>query len=379
MLLAHGGYDGPPPLTVHTAFTQWELDPWLTTGIAIVAVLYLTGVWRMRRRGDRWPVGRTFSFIVLGLGTLVVATMSALGVYDDTLFTDHMIQHMVISMVTPVFLALGAPVTLALRTLRRRPRKAILTVIHSRVTRLFTLPPIAWAHFVLLPFVLYYTGWYAATLRSDLLHELLHLQFLVAGCLFFWPLLGLDPLPGRLSYPGRMLVTFLALPFHAILGVSIMLQQSLIAADYYRALARPWGPTLMADQYAGGGLLWASGDVVGLLFFSTMFFQWQRADARQALRDDRRLDREELRVGRLAAARPGVGTSAADGAGALGVGASGVRAAGVGGVGAAGVPEQPEPVLMRPWWEVDPGPLAERARRYGWTHEEPEPEPTAGE
>jgi cytochrome c oxidase assembly factor CtaG len=325
-------YDGPPALTVSGAFSQWEVDRYLAVGIAVVAVLYVTGVVRMHRRGDEWSWLRTTSFLLGGLGTIVIATMSALGVYDDTLFTDHMIQHMMLSMVAPVFLALGAPVTLALRTLRPGGRRTLLAVLHSRVARLVTWTPIAWAHFVLLPFVLYHTTWYAATLEHDGLHELLHVQILLAGCMFFWPLLGLDPLPGRLSYPARMLVTFLSLPFHAILGLSVMLQTSLIAGDYYRALGRPWGPSLSGDQYAGGGVLWATGDLVGLLFFGTLFFQWQRAEGRTAVREDRQRDRVERRT-------------------------------------PVPLPEAAAPVPAgtdRPWWEVDAGPLAERARREKW-------------
>jgi cytochrome c oxidase assembly factor CtaG len=338
-------YDGPPALTVHTAFTQWEFDRYLATGIAIVAVLYVVGVVRMHQRGDGWSWLRTLSFLVGGLGTIVLATMSAIGAYDDTLFTDHMVQHMILSMVSPVFLALGAPVTLALRTLHTEPRKLLLGALHSKVARFFTWTPIAWAHFVLLPFVLYHTQWYAATLEHNWLHELLHLQILIAGCLFFWPLLGLDPLPGRISYPARMLVTFLSLPFHAILGLSIMLQTSLIAGDYYRTLGRPWGPSLSADQYAGGGVLWASGDLVGLLFFGTLFFQWQRAEGRSAIREDRRLDRVERAAEVAVAASAG---SEDD---------DGVRA-----------PAATAPGTVRPWWEVDAGPLAERAKRENWAN-----------
>jgi cytochrome c oxidase assembly factor CtaG len=325
-------YDGPPALTVSTAFSQWEFDRYLACGIAVAAVLYVVGVVRMHRRGDGWPWLRTVSFLVGGLGSITLATMSAIGAYDDTLFTDHMIQHMILSMVSPVFLALGAPVTLALRTSRPAPRKILLAVLHSRVARFLTWTPVAFAHFVLLPFVLYHTEWYAATLQHNWLHELLHVQILAAGCLFFWPLLGLDPLPGRISYPARMLVTFLSLPFHAILGLSVMLQTSLIAGDYYRELGRPWGPSLSADQYAGGGVLWAAGDLVGLLFFGTMFFQWQRAEGRTAVREDRRLDRNERRA---AAAVPGVDEA---------------------------------PALDRPWWEVDAGPLAERVKRENWVN-----------
>lgn len=160
-----------------------------------------------------------------------------------------MVQHMILSMVSPVFLALGAPITLALRTLRPPPRRQLLRVLHSRFARVVGHP------------------------------------------LFGGFLLGLDPLPGRLPYPLRMLVVFATLPFHAFLGVSIMGQGTLIAADWYESLHRPWSPDLLADQHTAGGLLWASGDLFGLLFIGVLLVQWMRADERDAVRDDRRIDR----------------------------------------------------------------------------------------
>jgi cytochrome c oxidase assembly factor CtaG len=247
-----------------------------------------------------------------------------------------------------VFLALGAPITLALRATGPQVRHALVAALHSRLARLATWPPLAGLHFVALPFALYFSGWYEATLRNDVLHEWLHVQFLVAGCLFLWPLLGLDPMPRRPAYPARMLMAFLVLPFHAFLGLSIMISHKVIAADWYAALHRTWGPTLASDQQWGGGLLWASGDLVGLLLFGTMFFQWQRAEERRARRDDRRLAREQAAPVWRRAAVPSAPLDA-DPAGAGAV---------------AGGRDEPE--LLRPWWEVDPGPLAERMRRQGW-------------
>jgi putative copper resistance protein D len=340
-----------PPLTGSRLLTTWELDPWVLAGLLVAAGLYVAGVVRLRRKGVAWPVGRTLAFVVGGLGTIAIATLSAVGAYDDTLFTDHMVQHMVLAMVSPVFLALGAPITLVLRAANKPVRHAVVAIVHSRVARFVSAPPIAWAHFVALPFVLYNTGWYEATLRNATLHEWLHVQFLAAGCLFFWPLLGLDPMPRRLGYPARILMVFLTLPAHAILGLSIMIQRHVIAFDYYAALHRTWGPTLQADQNAGGGLLWASGDLVGLLFFGVLFFQWQRADDRKARRDDRRLAREQAgaawRVVPQPAPQPAAGERAVPAVAAVGDVAD-------------------EPMLVRPWWEVDPGPLADRIRRERW-------------
>ena len=276
VLLGHD--EALPPLTGHRLVTAWQWEPWAIAGLLLAAGLYLAGVATLRRRGVSWPVGRSVAFLAGGIGTLAVALLSPLGTYDDTLFTVHMVQHMLLVMVVPVFLALGAPVTLLLRVARRDVRRVAVALLRSRASRLVSWPPLAWAHVVALPFVLYNSGWYEATLRSDTLHQWLHLQFVVAGCLFFWPLLGLDPMPHRIGYPARMLLTFLMLPAHAILGLSIMIQRHLIAGDFYAALHRDWGPTLQADQNTAGAVLWASGDLVGLLLFGVMFAQWQRAD-----------------------------------------------------------------------------------------------------
>ncbi len=289
VLFAHD--DVPPPLTGRTGFTSWEFDPWLTVGLVIVAALYLWGVSRLARRGDRWPVGRTIAFVVLGLGSIGIATMSSLGVYDDTLFWMHMVQHMVLQMITPVFLALGAPVTLALRTMPRRPRRWLLAAIHSRVAKVLAFPAVGAAAFVATPFALYFTGWYSATLNNQGLHELQHVLFIGVGAMFMWPLIGIDPLPNRSPYLLRILTTFLVLPGHAILGITVMQSKTLIAGDYYAGLGRTWGPSLTSDQNIAGGLLWASGDLVGLLFIGVLIAQWMRADSREAARVDRAMDR----------------------------------------------------------------------------------------
>lgn len=293
-LFAHAGdTESVPALTLVRVFTAWTFDPIALAGIAVAAGLYLAGVWVLWRRGDRWSVWRSLSFCLGGLGTLVIATCASCGTYDDVLLSMHMVQHMILSMVSPVFLALGAPITLALRTFRPRPRRWLLAVLHSKIARALTFPPVAFGLFVLSPWVLYLSSWYGATLRSPALHDLMHVHLLVVGCIFFWPLLGLDPIPGRVAYPFRMLMAFATLPFHAFLGVTIMEMKDAIAGDWYYGLHRSWGPSVMQDQSVAGGILWASGDVVGLIFFGVMFVQWVRQSMREAERVDRRLDREE--------------------------------------------------------------------------------------
>lgn len=290
-VLAHG--NGLPPFGPASVLTAARVE-WLPVlTVLAVGAAYLVAVWRLRARGDRWPLGRTVAFLLGGLGSILLATTSGLAAYDASLFAPHMVQHMLLTMVAPVFLALGAPVTLALRTLPGAPRRGLLAALHSRAAAVLTFPVVGWVLFVVSPFALYLTGWYPATLEHPVLHGLLHLHFLLVGCLFFFPLLGLDPVLGRPSYPLRMLLVGVTLPFHAFLGVSIMSippdGAGLIAGDWYLRL-HPLDQAVYQQQ-VGGALLWASGDLVGLLFLGVLLAQWMRASEREAAREDRRLDR----------------------------------------------------------------------------------------
>ncbi len=293
-LLAHAGEGRVlPPLTPLGLLSDWTLEWVPALGAVLVGALYVYAVRRLRARGDAWPVTRTLMFLGLGLGTFVVATQSALATYDTTLLWVHMVQHMVLGMITPVFLALGAPVTLALRTLPRRSRGWLLAGLHSQLARVLTFPVLTGALFVATPVALYFTGWYSATLRNPWLHELNHVHFVVVGCLWFWPLLSPDPVPGRLTYPLRLLAVFVTMPFHAFMGVAIMGSSTLLGGDWYADLGRSWGPSLARDQQIAGGVLWGSGDLVGLIVLGALFVRWFSASQREAVREDRRLDRLE--------------------------------------------------------------------------------------
>lgn len=288
--------DQPPPLTPTRLLTEWTWEWSMALGIIIAAALYIAGLVVLHRRGDRWPVPRSLSFLLGGLGTIAIATMSALGTYDTVLFSVHIVQHMILMMVAPMFLALGAPITLALRTLPTRPRAMLLAVLHSRVARVLTFAPLTLALFIATPFALYYSPFYEISLRSGFWHAFLHLHFIIIGCLLMWPLMGIDPVPGRISYPLRLLMLFVMLPFHAFLGISIMSSTTLIAESWYLAFNRTWPPSPLDDQYLAGGIMWASGDAIALLMLIALFAQWYAYSQREARREDRRLDRLESRL-----------------------------------------------------------------------------------
>jgi cytochrome c oxidase assembly factor CtaG len=302
-----GGLD-LPPFTFERALTDWSVAPLPFVLTAWAVGLYVVGVVVLRRRGDAWPPGRSLAFVVVGMGTFAFATMSGLAAYDTTLLSAHMVQHMLLSMLVPLALALGAPVTLALRTLPARPRRWLLVVLHSRVARVLSFPPLTLTLYIVSPWALYFSGWYLASLESPFVHEMMHVHLVVVGALFFWPLMGVDPVPGRVGYPARMLLVVLTLPFHAFLGVTIMGQQQLIGGDWYPSLhdgpMGVWLPDPLADQHLAGGILWGSGDLIGLVFFGVLFAQWVRSSMREAQREDRRLD---LLEARSAAGRGGDG------------------------------------------------------------------------
>jgi putative membrane protein len=284
-----------PPISVSRLVTEARLDSWLALVLVVAAGAYLYGTHRLKVRGDAWPAARTALFLGPGLGSIALVTLSGLHAYDTTLLSVHMVQHMVLSMVAPIFLALGAPVTLALRTVSGRSRRALLAVLHSRVARVLAFPLVAYAIFVVNPFVLYFTGLYRLTLEHELLHELVHAHFVLTGCLFFWPLVGLDPLPGRWPYPARALLMVLSVPFHTVLGLTVMQSSDrLLGGDWYPSLQLAWADPA-TDQQVAGGVLWAGGELVSVTMLAVLVLQWMRAAEREARRVDRELDRQEAR------------------------------------------------------------------------------------
>ncbi len=290
-ILSHGGALDPPSAATLLAPRP---DSGLARALLAAAALYSYARWLLRARGHRWPVGRGAAFLG-GLVAIAAVTLTGVGAYDTTLLSVHMIQHMVLSMIAPIFLALGAPVTLALRVLPKRPRDALSAVLHSRVARVLAHPLVAYAIFVFTPFALYFTGLYEFTVRNELVHEVVHAHFILAGCLFFWPLIGVDPLPGRWPYPGRALLMVLSTPFHAVLGLTIMQSTTLLGGTWYPSLNLDWADPF-EDQKLAGGILWAGGEAVSITMLAVLVAQWMRASDREARRIDRQLDREEERA-----------------------------------------------------------------------------------
>jgi putative copper resistance protein D len=294
------GYDLPPPLTVVRLITLWRFDLFFAVLVAALATAYLAGVLRLRRRGDAWPVGRTVSWFI-GLLTIVVVTMSGVGTYSPILFSVHMAQHMVLAMLSPILLVLGAPVTLALRALRpaatkgdRGPREWLVLILHSRAVKFLSHPAVATIIFVASTYVLYFSPLFEAAMRAHLGHIAMLTHFLLAGGLFYWVLVGVDPAPHKLPYVGRILVLFVTMPFHAFFGIALM-NSSGLADGWYSSLGRDWGPSFVSDLHTGGSIAWAFGEIPTFIVLLAIVFQWFLEDQRVSRRMDRSEDRAAAR------------------------------------------------------------------------------------
>ena len=295
------GYDLPPPISVGRLATLWQFDMFWFALVAVLGGLYAAGVVRLRRRGDAWPVGRTVAWYV-GVASIVIVTLTGVGKYAPVLFSVHMAQHMTLSMLSPIFLVLGAPVTLALRALRpaavkgdRGFREWLTIVLHSRVTRVLAHPLVATFIFVASTYALYFTPLFGGLMRSHLGHIAMLMHFLLAGSLFFWVLIGVDPAPWRLPYVGRLLVLFVTMPFHAFFGIALMNMGEPLAPEWYNSLHRDWGASLVSDLNTGGAIAWAFGEIPTLIVLLAIVFQWFADDQRLARRTDRSADRAVAR------------------------------------------------------------------------------------
>jgi putative copper resistance protein D len=291
------GYPAPAAPTALSWLTAWRVE-WLFLATGLLAVgLYVAGVVRLRRRGDAWSVLRTLSWVV-GWLLFLYATNGVLGIYGRVAFSWHMTLHMVEAMVVPIFLVLGAPVTLALRTVRPRsdgtlgPREMLLALVHSRFLAVVGNPVFAAVFFFMSLVVFYWTGLFQLALETHTGHLLMTAHFVLAGYLFAWVLVGVDPGPKRWSPALRLVVLFATISFHAFFGVAMISGTTLLGGDFFPTIDIPWVTDPLADQRYGGGVAWAIGELPSLVLALTVALQWFRTDSAESVRQDRRADRD---------------------------------------------------------------------------------------
>ncbi|GAA2747385.1 cytochrome c oxidase assembly protein [Terrabacter aerolatus] len=291
------GYPAPSAPTALSWLTAWRVE-WLFLATGLLAIgLYVAGVLRLRRRGDSWSVLRLLSWVV-GWLLFLYATNGVLGIYGRVAFSWHMTLHMVEAMVVPIFLVLGAPVTLALRSVRARtdgtlgPREMLLALVHSRFLAVVGNPIFAGAFFFMSLVVFYWTGLFQLALQTHTGHLLMTAHFVLAGYLFAWVLVGVDPGPKRWSPALRLVVLFATISFHAFFGVAMISGTTLLGGDFFPTVAMPWVTDPLADQRFGGGVAWAIGELPSLVLALTVAMQWFRTDSAESVRKDRRADRD---------------------------------------------------------------------------------------
>ena len=295
-LLLMLGYELPGAPSPLRMLTFWRFDTFLSVGGLLLAALYLAGVVRLHRRGDRWPVGRTVSWLA-GCVALVFATGSGVRAYGSAMLSIHMVEHTLLNMFVPVLLVLGAPVTLALRVLPSAapgappgPREWIVRAVHSPFTAFLSNPITAFVLFVGSLYAVYFTPLFDTLVPYHWGHELMSLHFLITGYLFYWGIIGVDPGPRRLPFIGRLALLFATMPFHAFFGIAMMTKTTAVGGNYYATIAPPWVSSLTDDQHLGGAIAWGAGEVPLVMVVIALVTQWARQDRRTPARSDRHSD-----------------------------------------------------------------------------------------
>lgn len=260
-------------------------------GCLLAAALYGFAMVRLYRRGDRWPLGRPVWFGA-GLVTVVAVTTTGVGGYSMELFSAHMTQHMVLSMLSPILLLLGAPVTLALRLLPRRPRRALLSVLHSRPAQVVSSPLVSLPLFIASLYGLYFSPLFDFAMRGWWGHEWMIAHFLGVGLLFFWPLLAVDPAPHRPGHLLRMIELLVAVPFHAFFGIAVMSATTPVVQYFSGALPSSWHDSVLHDQTVAGSIAWGFGEIPSLLVMLAVFVSWSKSEERRGRALDRQGDRD---------------------------------------------------------------------------------------
>jgi putative membrane protein len=304
---AHGPVPAEPPSAASLLF-GWTVEPVPALGILAALLWWRWAVRRVDAAHPRTPVPRqrTAAFVA-GMAAIAVALMSGIDRYDTTLFSVHMVQHILLTLVAAPLIALSAPITLVLRVASAATRRRwILPILHARLTRVLSFPVVAWLLFAAVMWGTHFSPMFDASLEDPLIHDLEHALYLGAGLLFWWPAVALDPAPWRMGHPVRALYTFLQMTQNTFLSV-VLLNAQTVLYPHYATLVRSWGPTPLVDQQLAAGIMWVAGDLIFLTAIMATIVGWSRAEARDAQRADRQAaaDLAEIRVreGRLAARR----------------------------------------------------------------------------
>ncbi|HEY8168363.1 MAG TPA: cytochrome c oxidase assembly protein [Candidatus Limnocylindrales bacterium] len=295
-VVAHPSDVAPPALGLGVAASSWGLEPLALIGLAAAATLYGVGVRRVDRAHPTTPVPRRRLVAWFGgLAIIAVALFSFLDVYATTLFSVHMVQHLLLAMVGAPLLLLGAPITLLLRAATPEVRRRrILPVLQSRPVRVISHPAVGWLALAIVVWASHFSLLFEAALDDPVTHAVEHALYLGAGLLFWWPVIGVDPHPVRLSHGLRIGYVLAAMPLNSFLGFVLFAAPTVLYA-HYATVQRVWGPTPLEDQQLAGGIMWAAGDLLFLVPVLYLTVLWFRSEEEKGRLHDEQLDRERAR------------------------------------------------------------------------------------
>jgi len=293
--LGHGT-DVPAP-AFPGVLLAWRFDPLTIVPLVAIGAAYLWAVDRVKRAhpGNPHPAHRSALFVG-GLVAIGLALASPVEAYEGSLFSVHMVQHLLLMLVAAPLLLAGAPITLALRVAPPSVRRRLLWVLHSPLVKAISFPVFTWALFAAVNWGWHFSSLYDQALENTALHYFQHATFLGAALLFWWPAIGADPSPWRLPHPVRLFYLFLALPQNSFLGVALLNTGTVLYPHYVTNL-RSWGPTPLDDQHLGGVLMWVAGDIAFLLGMAIVIVVWMRHEERRTARLDARLAAERAARG----------------------------------------------------------------------------------
>ena len=295
-----------PPFGWQSVLTQWQAAPVVTASVVALAGLYIWGVVRVGHQHPArpWPLWRTLLFFA-GLAVVVLALQSGIGSYDDVLFWDHMVQHLMLIMIAPPLLIFGQPITLLLHASRNPLHTWVKRILRSSIASFLTWPVFGFAAYAAAIVVLHLTALANLIAHNPVAHEAEHMVFLLVGYLFFLPIIGSEPIRWRLSYPARLILLFLIMPVDTFTG--LVLGYANPGTPGLPTGARPtWAGTATADLHAGGAVMWIAGDALMFAMMMIVFLMWS-TDSRAESRS-----RGWLEAARRATVAPGASSANAD-------------------------------------------------------------------
>ena len=293
---AHGPVPRDPPSVATLAF-DWRLEPTVVVPLAVAALGWLLLVRRVRRLHPDTPVParRSVCFLV-GLGAIAVALLSGIERYDTTLFSVHMVQHLLLMLVAAPLIVLAAPITQLLRAASPGVRnRLLLPILRATPVSVLAHPVVAWLTFAVVLWGSHFSPLFDLALENPGVHQVEHAVYLASALLFWWPVIGLDPAPRRMGFPARALYLLAQLPFNSFLGMAILFARAPLY-PHYATLGSPYGTSALADQHVAGGIMWLGGDVAFIGALLLLVAAWMRHEERDAPAAERRADSERERL-----------------------------------------------------------------------------------